>query len=115
MATDEFRKFMHLHLKSKFASNEFCTKFELNLDKISERYKSAFALVRQSIEQPTVSKTHASMSVGGHALPPHTLILKWLMSPTRPQSSKVVVSEHCLRAWSENPRSVLLSSMYSVL
>ena len=78
---------------------------------------SGFDLVRQSREQATVSKTHASMSVGGHALPPHPLILKWLMppTPTRPQSSKVVVSEHCLRAWSENPRSVLLSSVYNVL
>ena len=48
---------------------------------------SGFDLMRQSREQAMVSKTPASMSVGGHALPPHPLILKWLMPliPTRPQ------------------------------
>ena len=59
---------MHLHLNSKFASNEFRTEFPLNLD-------------LQSREQATVSKKHATMSVGGHALPQHPLILKWLMPP----------------------------------
>ena len=45
-----------------------------------------FDLVRQSREQATVSKTHANtcMSVGGHALPPHPLILNWLISPSPP-------------------------------
>ena len=46
-------------------------------------------LVGQSREQATVSKTHASMSVGGHALPPHPLILKWFMPPPVFQSSRV--------------------------
>ena len=48
-----------------------------------------FDLVSQSREQATVSKTRASMSVGGHALPPHPLILKWLMPPPVFQSSHI--------------------------
>ena len=76
-----------------------------------------FDLVRQSSEQDTVSNTHASMSVGGHALSPHPLILKWLMPlPPPSQSSKVVVSAALFAGMkSENPRSVLLSSVYNVL
>ena len=75
-----------------------------------------FDLVRQSREQDTVSNTHASMSVGGHALSPHPLILKWLMPPHPSQSSKVVVSAALFAGMkSENPRSVLLSSVYNVL
>ena len=65
---------MHLHLNSGLASNEFLTEFALKIRKIP----SGFALVRQCREQATVGRTHASMSVGGHALPPHPLILKWL-------------------------------------
>ena len=83
-----------------------------------------FDLVRQSREQDTVSKTHANMSVGGHVLSPHPLILKWLMPPSLPpppppphsQSSKAVVSAALFAGMkSENPRSVLLSSVYNVL
>ena len=64
--------------------------------------------MRQSREQATVGRTHASMSVGGHALPLHPLILKWLhplpphthtythttttTPPPLPQSSQVVQS-----------------------
>ena len=61
---------MHLHLNSELASN----KFSLNLHLKPDRYR----LVRQSREQATIGGTHASMSVGGHALPPYPLILKWL-------------------------------------
>ena len=68
---------MHLHLNSELASNEFLTEFAFKIRKIPSR----FALVRQSREQATVGRTHASMSVGGHALPPHPLILKWLHPP----------------------------------
>ena len=60
---------MHLHLNSELASNEFLTEFAFKIRKIP----SGFALVRQSREQATVGSTHASMSVGGHALPPGTL------------------------------------------
>ena len=80
-----------------------------------------FDLVRQSREQDTVSKTHANMSVGRHVLSPHPLILKWLMPPSLPppphsQSSKAVVSAALFAGMkSENPRSVLLSSVYNVL
>ena len=56
---------MHLHLNSELASNEFLTEFAFKISKIP----SGFALVRQSREQATVGSTHASMSVGGHALP----------------------------------------------
>ena len=65
---------MHLHLNSELASNKFLTEFAFKIRKIP----SGFALVRQCRKQATVGRTHASMSVGGHALPPHTLILKWL-------------------------------------
>ena len=65
---------MHLHLNSELASNEFLTEFAFEIRKIP----SGFAFVRQSREHATVGRTHASMSVGGHALPPHPLILKWL-------------------------------------
>ena len=68
---------MHLHLNSELASNEFLTEFAFKIRKIL----SGFALVRQSREQATVGRTHASMSVGGHALPPHPLILKWPHPP----------------------------------
>ena len=68
---------MHLHLNSQLASNEFLTELAFKIRKIL----SGFALVRQSREQATVGRTHASMSVGGHALPPHPLILKWLHPP----------------------------------
>ena len=68
---------MHLLLNSELASNEFLTEFAFEIRKIP----SGFALVRQSREQATVGRTHASMSVGGHALPPHPLILKWLHPP----------------------------------
>ena len=106
---------MHLHLNSELAFNESLTEF---------------ALVRQSREQATVGRTHASMSVGGHALPPHPLILKWLHPPppphthththtpppALPQSSQVVQSAALFAGMqSENPRSVLLSSVYNVL
>ena len=58
---------MHLHLNSELGSNEFLTEFAFKIRKIP----SGFALVRQCREQATVGRTHASMSVGGHALPPH--------------------------------------------
>ena len=83
--------------------------------------------------------THASMSVGGHAWPPYPLILKWLhpplppppthhhhhhyhtttttttTPPPLPQSSPVAQSAALLVGMkSENPRSVLLSSVYNV-
>ena len=76
-----------------------------------------------------VEWTHASMSVGGHALLPHPLILKWLhpppphthttttttTPPPLPQSSPVAQSAALLVGMkSENPRSVLLSSVYNV-
>ena len=70
----------HLHLNSELASNECLTEFAFKIRKIP----SGFALVRQSREQATVGRTHASMSVGGHALPPHPLILKWLHPPPPP-------------------------------
>ena len=56
---------MHLHLNSELASNEFLTEFAFKIRKIP----SGFDLVRQSREQATVGRTHASMSVGGHAMP----------------------------------------------
>ena len=118
---------MHLHLNSELASNEFLTEFAFKIRKIP----SGFALLRQCREQATVGRTHASMSVGGHALPPHPLILKWLhmasppphthphhhhhtttttsVFPSSPVSSTVCEGE------SENPRSVLLSSVCNVL
>ena len=65
---------MHLHLNSELASNEFLTEFAFEIRKIP----SGFAFVRQSREHAMVGRTHASISVGGHALPPHPLILKWL-------------------------------------
>ena len=122
---------MHLHLKSELASNEFLTEFAFKIRKIT----SGFALVRQSREQATVGRTHASMSVGGHALPPHPLILKCLhhtlpppppphthttttttTPPPLPQSCQVVHSAALFAGMtSENPRSVLLSSVYNVL
>ena len=113
---------MHLHLNSELAYNEFLTEFAFKIRKIP----SGFALVRQSREQATVGRTHASMSVGGHALPPHPLILKWLHPPPPththtppppplPQSSKVVQSAALFAGMkSENPRSVLLFSVYNV-
>ena len=58
---------MHLHLNSELASYEFVIEFAFKIRQIL----SGFALVRQSREQATVGRTHASMSVGGHALPPH--------------------------------------------
>ena len=123
---------MHLHLNSELASNEFLTEFAFKIRKIP----SGFALVRQCREQATVGRTHASMSVGGHALPPHPLILKRLhhpppthththtttttttttTAPPLPQSSHVVQSAALFAGMkSENPRSVLLSSVYNVL
>ena len=117
---------MLLHLNSELASYEFHTEFAFKIRKIL----SGFALVRQCREQATVGRTHASMSVGGHALPPHPLILKWLhplttppphTPPPRPplplpQSSQVVQSAALFAGMkSENPRSVLLSSVYNVL
>ena len=68
---------MHLHLNSELASNEFLTEFAFKIRKIP----SGFALVRQCREQSKVGRTHASTSVGGHALPPHPLISKWLHPP----------------------------------
>ena len=114
---------MHLHLNSELASNEFLTEFAFKIRKIL----SGFALVRQSREQATVGRKHASMSVGGYSLPPHPLILKWLHPPHThththtpppplPQSSQVVQSAALFAGMqSENPRSVLLSSVYNVL
>ena len=69
---------MYLHLNSELASNEFLTAFEIR------KIPSSVALVRQCREQATVGRTYASMSVGGHALPPHPLILKWLHQPPPP-------------------------------
>ena len=97
---------MRLHLNSELASNEFRTEFAFKIRKIP----SGFALVRQCREQATIGRTYASMSVGGHLLPPHPLILKWLhpppthththstttTAPPLPQSSQVV-QQHCLR------------------
>ena len=112
---------MHLHLNSELASNEFLTEFAFKIRKIP----SGFALVRLSREQATVSRPHASMSVGGHALPLHPLIWTWLHPPPPhthtpppplPQSSQVVQSAALFVGMkSENPRSVLLSSVFSVL
>ena len=118
---------MHLHLNSELTSNEFLTEFAFKIRKIP----SGFALVKQSREQATVGRTHASMSVGGHALPPHPLILKWIhpappppphthtprrRPPPLPQSSQVVQSAALFAGTkSENSRSVLLSSVYKVL
>ena len=72
-----------------------------------------------------VEWTHASMSVGGHALPPHPLIWNGFIpphthtpppQPPLPQSSPVVHSAALFAGMkSKNPRSVLLSSMYNVL
>ena len=73
---------MHLHLNSELASNEFLTEFALKIRKIL----SGFALVRQCREQATVGRTYTSMSVGGHALPQHPLILKWLHPPPPPHT-----------------------------
>ena len=83
--------------------------------------------MRQSREQATVDKTNASMSEGGHALPPHPLILKWLHhppppppphhtnTPPLPQSSQVVQSASLFAEMkSENPRSFLLSSVNNI-
>ena len=112
---------MHLHLHSELASNEFLTEFALKVRKIP----SGFALVRQCREQAAVGRTHASMSVGGHALPLHPLTLKWLQPPPQPthtttttappslQSSQGVQSA-ALFAGMRIPRSVLLSSVYNV-
>ena len=61
---------MHLRLNLELASNEFLTEFAFKIRKIP----SGFALVRQCREQATLGRTHAS--VGGHALPPHPLILQ---------------------------------------
>ena len=114
---------MHLHLDSEVASNEFLTEFAFKIRKIP----SGFALVRLSRKQATVGRTHASISVGGHALLSHPLILKWLHpppphthtplpSPPLPQSSQVIQSAALFTVMkSENPRSVLLSSVYNVL
>ena len=55
---------MHLHLNSELASNEFLTEFAFKIRKIP----SGFTLVRQCREQATAGRTHASMSVRGHAL-----------------------------------------------
>ena len=112
---------MHLHRNSELASNECLTEFAVKIRKIP----SGFALVRQYREQATVGRPRASMSVGGHALPPHPLILKWLHRsppprthtpprprPPLPQSSQVVQSAALFAGVkSENPRSVLLSSV----
>ena len=62
---------MHLHLNSKLASNEFLTEFAFKIRKIP----SGYALVTQCKEQAAAGRTHASMSVRGHALSPHPLIL----------------------------------------
>ena len=112
---------MYLHLNLELASNEFVTEFAIKIRKIP----SGFALVRQCREQATVGRTYASMSVGGHALPPHPLILKLLTPPPPPhthtlppllQSSQVVQSAALFAGMkSENPRSILLSSVYNVL
>ena len=114
---------MHLYLNSELASNEFLTEFAFKIRKIP----SGFDLVRQSGEQATVGRTHASMSMGGHALPPHPLILKWLHPasththtppppPPLSQSPQVVQSAALFAGMeSENPRSVLLCSVYNVL
>ena len=108
---------MHLRLNLELASNEFLTEFAFKIRKIP----SKLALVRQCTEQATLGRTHAS--VGGHALPPHPLILKWLhpappthTPPPLPQSSQVVQSTALFAGMkSENPRSILLSSVYNVL
>ena len=122
---------MHLHLNSELASNEFLTEFAFKIRKIP----SGFALVRQYREQATVGRTHAgnaSMSVGGHALPPHPLILKWLHPPPHTHTPPPPPPHHHHHHYpslpkhvqsvalfvgmkSENPRSVLLSSVYNVL
>ena len=115
---------MHLHLNSELASYEFVIEFAFKIRQIL----SGFSLARLSREQATVGRTHASMSVGGHALPPHPLILKWLHPPPPPhthtntpppllpQSFQVVQSAALFAGMkSENPRSVLLSSVYNVL
>ena len=109
---------MHLHLNSELVSNEFLTEITFKIRKIP----SGFALVRQSRKQATVDRTHASMSVGGHALPPHPLFEMVSSPPTHtpppplPQPSQVVQSAALFAGIkSENPRCVLLSSVYNVL
>ena len=111
---------MHLHLNSELASNEFLTEFAFKIRKIP----SGFALMIQCREQATVGRTHASMSVGGHALPPYPLILKWPhppppphthTPPPLPQCSQVLQSAALFAGMkSENPTSVLLSSVFNV-
>ena len=71
---------MHLHLNAELASDEFFNEFALKIRKIT----LGFALVRQCREQATEGRTHASMSVGGHALPPHPLILNGFNPPPPP-------------------------------
>ena len=73
---------MYLHLNAELAFNEFLTEFALKIRKIP----SGFALVRQCREQATVGRTHASVNVGGHALPPHPLILNGFSSPPSPNT-----------------------------
>ena len=73
---------MHLHLNSELASNEFLTEFAFKIRQIL----SGFALVRQSREQAKVGRTHASMRVGGHALPPHPLIISFEMASPPPHT-----------------------------
>ena len=81
---------MHLHLNSELATNEFLTEFAFKIRKIP----SGFALiVRRSREQATVGRTHASISVAGHALPPHPLILKWL-HPRPPPPTHTHIHHH---------------------
>ena len=62
MATNEFGDAFAPN--SELASNEFLIKFAFKIRKIP----SGFALVRQCREQATAGRTHASMSVRGHAL-----------------------------------------------
>ena len=121
MATDEFR--MHLHLNLELTSNEFLTEFAFKIRKIPSR----FALVRQYEKQATVGRTHASMIVGGHALPLHPLIMKWFHPPPAPpqhththtHTTPVFPSSQSAALFagikSENPRRVFLSSVYNVL
>ena len=116
---------MHLHLNSDLASNEFLTEFPFKIRTIP----SGFALVRHSREQATVGTCkYERVRV---RIAPAPLILKWLHPapppppptytaprprPPLPQSSRVVQSAAMFAEMkSENPRSVLLSSVYNVL
>ena len=121
---------MHLHLNSELASNEFLTEFAFKIGKIP----SGFALVRQCREHAGHGRQDTCSYERGRACvapapfnfemapppppppPPHTHTPPPPQPPPLPQSSPVVQSAALFAGMKfENPRSVLLSSVYSVL